>query len=85
MEMLRTAVSALSFSDAAEAATDAANERRKAVGLLAQVPTIIARHHRRRLGLEPVAPDASLSYPRTSSPCCAATRPPKTRRMRSTC
>jgi citrate synthase len=62
MEMLRTATSALSFSDPAEAATDAANERRKAVTLIAQLPTIVARHHRRRGGLDPVEPDPSLSY-----------------------
>jgi citrate synthase len=62
MEMLRTATSALSFSDPAEAATDAANERRKAVALIAQLPTIVARHHRRRAGLDPVDPDPSLSY-----------------------
>jgi citrate synthase len=62
MEMLRTAVSALSFSDPAEAATDAANERRKAAALVARLPTIVARHHRRRQGLEPVEPDPSLSY-----------------------
>src|SRR5213593_1824166 len=47
-EMLRTAVSALSFSDPAEEAIDAANERRKAVALVAQLPTIIARYDRRR-------------------------------------
>ena len=62
MEMLRTAVSALSFSDPAEAAIDPANERRKGVALTAQLPTIVARHHRRRDGLSPVAPDVSLSY-----------------------
>ncbi len=62
MEMLRTAVSALSFSDPAEAAIDPSNERRKGVALTAQLPTIVARHHRCREGLEPVPPDASLSY-----------------------
>jgi citrate synthase len=62
MEMLRTAVSALSFSDPAQAAIDPANERRKAAALTACLPTIVARHHRRRQGLEPVDPDPSLSY-----------------------
>ena len=62
MEMLRTAVSALSFSDPAEAATDLANERRKAATLVARLPTIVARHHRQRQGLDPVDPDPSLSY-----------------------
>jgi citrate synthase len=62
MEMLRTAVSSLSFDDPAEAATDRDNERRKAARLIAQLPTIVARYDRRRRGLEPVEPDPSLSY-----------------------
>jgi citrate synthase len=47
MDALRTAVSTLSGADAAQ--------------LIAQFPTIVARYHRRRLGLEPIAPDPSLS------------------------
>jgi citrate synthase len=62
MEMLRTAVSSLSFSDPAEASVDRANERRKAALLIAQLPTIVARYHRTRHGLDPIPPDASLSY-----------------------
>jgi citrate synthase len=62
MEMLRTAVSSLSFADPAEAAVDHANERRKAAQLIAQLPTIVARYERRRNGLDPVEPDLSLSY-----------------------
>jgi citrate synthase len=62
MEMLRTAVSSLSFGDAAEAAIDRESERRKSVQLIAQLPTIVARYHRRRQGLEPVPPDPSLAY-----------------------
>jgi citrate synthase len=60
--MLRTAVSLLSFSDPAEAAIDRENERRKAVQLIAQLPTIVARHHRLRNGDDVVPPDPSLSY-----------------------
>src|SRR5436190_19258445 len=62
MEMLRTAVSLLSFSDPAEAATDRDNERRKALELIAELPTMVARHHRLRNGKAPVPPDPSLSY-----------------------
>jgi citrate synthase len=62
MAMLRTAASALAFSDPAEAAIDRANERRKAGALIAQLPTIVARYQRRRDGQEPVAPDSSLGY-----------------------
>jgi 2-methylcitrate synthase len=62
MEMLRTAVSLLSFSDPAEAAIDRESERLKALDLIAQLPTIVARHHRLRDGSAPVAPDPSLHY-----------------------
>jgi citrate synthase len=62
MEMLRTAVSALSFGDAAEEAIDAANERRKAQSLIAQLPTIVARYDRRRRGEPTVEPEAELGY-----------------------
>jgi citrate synthase len=62
MEILRTAVSALSFDDPDEAAIDRDGERRKAAQLTAQLPTIVARCHRRRERLEPVPSDPSLSY-----------------------
>lgn len=62
MEILRTSVSLLSFTDPAEAAIDRESERRKAVQLTAQLPTIVARHHRLRQKLEPVPPDPLLSY-----------------------
>ncbi|MBD0347894.1 MAG: citrate/2-methylcitrate synthase [Thermoleophilia bacterium] len=62
METLRTAVSALSFSDPAEAAIDRDSERRKAAQLIAQLPTILARYERIREGEQPVDPDATLSY-----------------------
>jgi len=62
MEMLRTGVSMLSFSDPAEAAIDRDNERRKAVQLIARLPTMVARHHRLRQKLAAIEPDPSLSY-----------------------
>ncbi len=62
MEMLRTAVSLLSFSDPAEASIARADERRKSVRLIALLPTIVSRHHRLRQGLDPVQPDAALPY-----------------------
>ena len=62
MEMLRTGVSLLSFTDPAEAATDRENERRKAALLIAQLPTIVSRHHRLRQKLAAIEPDPSLSY-----------------------
>jgi len=62
METLRTAVSALSFSDPAEDAIDRTSEHRKAVTLIAQLPTIVARYERRRRGKPAVGPDPSLGY-----------------------
>jgi len=62
MDLLRTAVSALGFTDPDRAANDREAGLRKAARLAAQLPTIVARHHRRRQGLDPVAPDAALSY-----------------------
>jgi citrate synthase len=62
METLRTAVSALSFSDPAEDAIDRENEHRKAVELIARLPTIVARYERRRRGETAVDPDPALGY-----------------------
>jgi citrate synthase len=62
MEMLRTATSLLSFPDPAESAIDRENDRRKAAALIAQLPTIVTRHHRLRQELAPVDPDPELSY-----------------------
>lgn len=62
MDVLRTAVSALAFTDPDRDANDPEAGRRKAARLIAQAPTIVARFHRRRQGLEPVAPDAGLGY-----------------------
>ena len=62
METLRTAVSALSFSDPAEDAIDRENELRKAIELIARLPVIVARYERRRRGETAVDPDPSLGY-----------------------
>ena len=62
IEMLRTATSMLSFSVADEASIERTAERRKSAQLIAQLPTIVARHDRVRNSLAPVPPDASLSY-----------------------
>src|SRR5205807_2635862 len=62
MDMLRTAVSTLSFDDPGRGKTDLTSGRRTATRLIAELPTIIGHYHRRRQGLEPVPPDPSLSY-----------------------
>jgi citrate synthase len=62
MDLLRTAVSALSFTDPDTQANEREAGLRKAARLIAQVPTIVARYHRRRQGLQPVSPDPTLGY-----------------------
>ena len=62
MDMLRTAVSMLSFGSDDRGRIDRAAGLSTAAQLIAQLPTIVARYARRRDGLEPVDPDPSLSY-----------------------
>jgi citrate synthase len=62
MDVLRTVASISSFGLPGQGTTDRAAGLTAATRLIAQLPTAVARHHRRRLGLEPVAPDASLGY-----------------------
>jgi citrate synthase len=62
MHMLRTMVSAMGMVDKDPNSIDLNVYRRKATALLAQTPTIIAAFDRLRRGLEPVAPDKSLSF-----------------------
>jgi citrate synthase len=61
MDALRTAVSALSSGDVDLASNDPAANRRKAIRITAQIPTIIAAFHRLRNGQKPVKPDGKLS------------------------
>jgi citrate synthase len=62
MDVLRTAVSALGGSDPDRQAHDRDAGLRKTARLIAQLPTVVARHHRVRSGLAPVDPDPSLGY-----------------------
>jgi len=62
MEVLRTAVSALSFYDADEKDNSHDANVRKAYNLTAQVPMIVAIYDRIRKGLEVVPPDRSLNH-----------------------
>lgn len=61
MSLLRTAVSALSLEDANPADRSVEAERRRAVELLARIPTIIAAGYRLASGAEPVAPKPEYS------------------------
>jgi len=62
MEVLRTAVSALSFYDADEKDNTHDANVRKAYNLTAQIAMIVAIYDRIRKGLEIVPPDRSLSH-----------------------
>ena len=62
MEVLRTAVSALSFYDADEKDNSHDANVRKAYNLTAQMAMIVAVYDRIRKGKEIVAPDRSLSH-----------------------
>ena len=62
MDVLRTAVSALSAYDAETEDNTAEATLRKGVRLTAQAPTIVAAHARIRDGNDPIEPDSSLSH-----------------------
>jgi citrate synthase len=62
MDVLRTAVSALSAFDPDTEDNSRAANIRKSERLTAVFPTIVAAHHRIRQGLDPIAPRADLSH-----------------------
>ncbi|HEX9610320.1 MAG TPA: citrate synthase [Gemmatimonadales bacterium] len=61
MNVLRTAVSASAFVDPDQGDNTAAADYRKAVRLIAQVPTMVAMFHRLRTERKPLAPRRGLS------------------------
>jgi citrate synthase len=62
MEVLRTAVSALSFYDKDEKAVDHDSNVRKSFDLTSQIAMLVAAFDRIRKGKEVVSPDPSLSH-----------------------
>lgn len=62
MDVLRTAVSALSHYDPDAAANDKAANLRKTYRLTGQIASIVATADRIRNGREPVSPDSGLSH-----------------------
>ena len=62
MEVLRTAVSALAAFDADASDNSPAAALRKGIRLSAQVPVIVAAHHRLRQDREIVTPDPELGH-----------------------
>ncbi|AFU04623.1 bifunctional 2-methylcitrate synthase/citrate synthase [Nocardia brasiliensis] len=62
MDVVRTAISYLGAEDPAEADNSPAANRAKALRMLAVLPTIVAADHRRRRGLDPIAPHSHMGY-----------------------
>ncbi|MEU6172264.1 bifunctional 2-methylcitrate synthase/citrate synthase [Streptantibioticus parmotrematis] len=60
MDVLRTAVSFFGAEDPVEDDGSPAANRAKSLALLAKLPVVVAADHRRRHGLDPIAPDDSL-------------------------
>jgi len=61
IDAMRTIISALGGVDPDLANNDPAANRRKAVRIIAQLPTIVTAFHRLRSGQQPIDPDPSLS------------------------
>ncbi len=62
MDAIRTAVSFLGMEDPETGDISDAAQRRKAIRLLARIPTAVAATNRLSKGLEPIAPDPSLPF-----------------------
>ncbi|MEE2060985.1 bifunctional 2-methylcitrate synthase/citrate synthase [Rhodococcus artemisiae] len=62
MDVVRTAISYLGAEDPAEADASPTANRAKSLRMMAVLPTIVAADHRRRRGLDPVAPHHSLGF-----------------------
>jgi 2-methylcitrate synthase/citrate synthase II len=62
MDAIRTACSFMGAADPEAADVSDAAQRRKAMRLLAQLPTAVAATNRLSKGLEPIAPDAALPF-----------------------
>ena len=62
MDMIRTAVSFLGMEDPEAGDISDAAQRRKAMRLLAKIPTAVAASNRISKGLAPIAPDPALPF-----------------------
>ncbi len=62
MDAIRTAVSFMGTEDPEAADVSDAAQRRKAMRLLAKIPTAVAATNRLSKGLEPIAPDPALPF-----------------------
>ncbi|MBV6759193.1 bifunctional 2-methylcitrate synthase/citrate synthase [Rhodococcus opacus] len=62
MDVVRTAISYLGAEDPEEDHNTAVANRAKALRMMAVLPTIVAADHRRRRGLDPIAPHSHLGF-----------------------
>lgn len=62
MDVVRTAISYLGAEDATEEDNSVTANRAKALRMFAVLPTIVAADHRRRRGLDPIAPHSHMGY-----------------------
>ncbi len=62
MDVVRTAISYLGAQDPTEDDNSAKANRDKALRMLAVLPTIVAADHRRRHGLDPIAPHSHMGF-----------------------
>src|SRR5690606_23763419 len=62
MDVVRTAISYLGAEDPEEWDNSSRAKREKALRMMALLPTIVAADHRRRHGLDPIAPHHSLGF-----------------------
>ncbi|MGW6333218.1 bifunctional 2-methylcitrate synthase/citrate synthase [Nocardia rhamnosiphila] len=75
MDVVRTAISYLGAEDPAEEDNSAQANRAKALRMFAVLPTIVAADHRRRHGLDPIAPHSRLGYAANFLHMCFGTVP----------
>jgi len=77
MDTIRTAVSYLGTTEVAWGGEDPANDRRRALDLLAKIPTMIATDYRLRKGKRRIAPRTDLSMSENFLHMCFGAVPPK--------
>lgn len=75
MDVVRTAISYLGAEDPAEDDNSAKANRAKALRMMAVLPTIVAADHRRRHGLDPIAPHSHLGFAENFLNMCFGTVP----------
>ncbi|MFE4460627.1 bifunctional 2-methylcitrate synthase/citrate synthase [Nocardia tengchongensis] len=75
MDVVRTAISYLGAEDPAEDDNSPKANRTKALRMMAVLPTIVAADHRRRHGLDPIAPHSHLGFAENFLNMCFGTVP----------